>query len=398
MATDTTYWWVVDTYEPNDVAPYTPILHQGAAWSFTTIPSTPQINPQPQNTYFKAGDPNVVLTLSATSTFPPLTYQWYKDTAIISDGAEYSGTQTDTLVILNPDINDEGNYYCKVTGDNGGITDSDTAIVKMKVLVAQYQFENDPNDSVGTNDGTAVGGLAYTTEVPAGIGSTYAADPNGSNYAQLPIDAYPTGGFGNALNEGTISFWSKVDSTDIQAIMASFNDDSTQAFQIEVPYNGLARLYYRENDGDSLDCRSAGEIVDDGQWHYVVVTYRTNQPGASAEIYLDGELSGTASTEASLADVGVFQYPMVLMARNNRGTVDENFSGLLDDLQIYNYAKTAEEVAQDYYDITGQQSCIVARYEEASQYDFDDDCDFDLTDLSVIFGLWLDSGLYPVLP
>lgn len=32
MAYDTTYWWVVDTYEPNDV----PILHPGAAWSFTT--------------------------------------------------------------------------------------------------------------------------------------------------------------------------------------------------------------------------------------------------------------------------------------------------------------------------------------------------------------------------
>ncbi len=38
MQNGTTYHWVVDSLEPNDVAPYTPILHQGSGWSFTAAP------------------------------------------------------------------------------------------------------------------------------------------------------------------------------------------------------------------------------------------------------------------------------------------------------------------------------------------------------------------------
>ena len=39
MSYETTYHWVVDAFEPNDIDPSYSILHQGEAWSFATSPS-----------------------------------------------------------------------------------------------------------------------------------------------------------------------------------------------------------------------------------------------------------------------------------------------------------------------------------------------------------------------
>jgi len=382
-------------------APGDPNNWRGPIWSFATVLSLPSINPQPQSAMFAAGDPDVALSLSATSAFMPLTYQWYKDTAIISDGAEYSGTQSNTLVILNPDLADEGSYYCKVTADNGGSIDSDLVFVKMRRMVAHYQFEQNVEDSAGTNHGIVMnGGLAYSAGVPNLGGQTWAADPNGFNYVQLTTDAYPNNGFGNAFRQGSISFWAKTESSGFQVLLGSANTGTTTLFQIELPgTTGRANLYMRDNDGTDIVASSASPITD-GQWHYIVATYQTdNGSGSSAKIYVDG-VSGVTATGSALDNLAAWEFPMVLMGRNNRGTIDARYSGMVDDLQIYNYELTAEQIADTYYNVTGKQSCIL---EYASQFDLtgpdgQPDCKVDLYDLTAMSAVWLDSGLYPILP
>ncbi len=368
----------------------------GPVWSFTAIASVPEFELQPQNTYFNTGDSEVSLNLIATTPFTPLSYQWNKDGSVISDGADYSGTQSDTLVVLNPELADEGGYYCTVTGNNGGIADSATVSIKLRRVLAWYQFEQDVNDSVGTNDGTFVGGdFVYSEGMSEISDQNYAVDPNTSNYALLSVDAYPKAGFGNAIEEGSIAFWVKTDSTSEQMLLGSFNDDSTTGFQI-ISSSGNISIYLRDSDAVSISV--AGDtIVNDGEWHYAVVVYQGDSGSGNsfASIYIDGELSGSI-TGAVMDNFEAWQYPMVLLARNNRGTVDKQFGGMLDDLKIYNYLLSSEDVAELFYNVTGQQSCIVANY--VSDLDFNNDCNVDLEDFANIASAWLSSGLYPVLP
>ncbi len=384
-------------------APGDPNNWRGPIWSFKTLASVPVIDLQPQNQYFEAGAGEVLLTLTATTGFPPLTYQWYQEGVALSDGAKYQGTQTNTLVILNPDSYDEGGYSCQVTAENGSVTMSNTAIVKMKRLAARYPFELNANDAIGTNHGTAVGGLFYTSDVLVKLdGQTWAAEPNGVSYVQLPAGAYPKAGFGNGLETGSIAFWFKGNLYTRQTVIGSANDGLTTLIQVQAPYtgDGVIRLYMRSENGSAIDCQTAGTTLLDNKWHYVAVTYEVSSGTASkAAIYFDGKLAAekTGSVFGKMAD---WTYPVTIFGLNNRGTITERCIGMFDDLQIYNYELTAEQIADTYYNVTGKQSCIL---EYASQFDLtgpdgQPDCKVDLYDLTAMSAVWLDSGLYPILP
>ncbi|HNR35731.1 MAG TPA: immunoglobulin domain-containing protein, partial [Candidatus Hydrogenedentes bacterium] len=61
---------------------------------------------------------SVTFTVSVIGTIP-FTYRWTKDGNALSDSAEISGSQTDTLTITSLTNLDEGAYVCEVTNDVG---------------------------------------------------------------------------------------------------------------------------------------------------------------------------------------------------------------------------------------------------------------------------------------
>jgi len=84
---------------------------------------------------------------------------------------------------------------------------------------------------------------------------------------------------------------------------------------------------------------SGSITVNDGVWHQVVFLY----DGSSVKIYVDGVLdkstpvTGTMTTNAHILAIGC------------RGSaLDTWFNGQIDDVRIYNYARTAEQIRQDY--------------------------------------------------
>jgi hypothetical protein len=74
--------------------------------------------------------------------------------------------------------------------------------------------------------------------------------------------------------------------------------------------------------------------------------------------------------------------------------VDPYFNGRIDDLKIYNYARTVEEVAQDYLAVRGEWICDQSL--PALTYDFDGNCRVDLSDFAIFASEWLQSNrIYP---
>ena len=96
------------------------------------------------------------------------------------------------------------------------------------------------------------------------------------------------------------------------------------------------------DDGSAFndEVTSSGAITDTN-WHHFVATY---EPSTAIKIYIDGVLEGTNSSgiSSSLRDTN----DDLRMGTNSDTAVD--FSGNLRDMRIYDYTKSAEQVASLY--------------------------------------------------
>lgn len=78
-----------------------------------TVQPKTAITTEPASTSVLVGN-NATFTTTATGS--NITYQWYKGAGIIVDGADYSGTDTPVLTVLNADLLDAGTFKCVVNG------------------------------------------------------------------------------------------------------------------------------------------------------------------------------------------------------------------------------------------------------------------------------------------
>jgi hypothetical protein len=87
-------------------------------------------------------------------------------------------------------------------------------------------------------------------------------------------------------------------------------------------------------------------ILTDGDWHHVVVTYTFDEDAGitTAELYIDAVSQGTSSA------AGVFMPPsdwedLLIGAENDPGWVYNGLIGAMDEVAYYDYALSAEQVA-----------------------------------------------------
>ena len=285
LAYDATYTWQVE--EGLDLGNGTQLAGDpnnflGSVWTFTTLPSTPLVDVLSSDTYFATGDASIELSIAASSGFPPLTYKWYKDGNAISDGADYTGVLTDSLEIVAPDIDSEGEYTCEVTASNGGVTVSDGIMVALKKKIVSYQFEGDLTDSIAANDGVLDGTVSYAAnEVIALDGQEYAIVADGNASVTLPEAIYPQNGFAQGFDNTTISFWYNSSNNSTQSVLGSLNTVDSTAVILNVPYTsaGIIRLFLRDADGTFVECRAADTGIIDGNWHLITLTIVNDETG-----------------------------------------------------------------------------------------------------------------------
>jgi hypothetical protein len=104
--------------------------------------------------------------------------------------------------------------------------------------------------------------------------------------------------------------------------------------------NGGMGLYFRENSSDKLSFYYSGadHLSNDGitkyQWHHIAYT---NNNG-NVTLYIDGVENSTAT-----GGVGYDDGANRLGGHGEK----ENFYGLIDDVRIYNYARTPKQILED---------------------------------------------------
>lgn len=421
---DATYYWRVDAYEPNGVANNSAddFLHTGFVWSFKTLPSAPIITVEPADAAAASGE-TAVMVLEFTSLSPLTSAVWEqlpngangnwvaaRGTTVID---EISVAKTVTLTIPDIAVADEGFYRCTVTNDNGNtnVVSDGTARLVVKRILAHYAFEgnaNDTNNGGGIrNDGAPAGGAALMPDItyaPTGLtglgdgvvfnAATAELDPNQS-YIQLPMTAYPNADVGGGLSAGTISCWVKARTTG--TVIGAFNDGLNTGLQFSVQNATGMRIFRRNEFHNELgEYFSDPDLTTGDEWYFVAATWGNGDGKVRTYIARASENGHIEDVVNDVPDNYIaWQYAPTIGGQNSRGTVNAIFKAgsMLDDLKIYNYVLSPEEIANEFHAVTGNTMCVVTSF-DGDYFDTNGDCVVDITDFADFAAAWLATGLY----
>ncbi|MEJ5259234.1 MAG: LamG-like jellyroll fold domain-containing protein [Anaerohalosphaeraceae bacterium] len=304
---------------------------------------------------------------------------WYKtdpsgeipvDTAggrILSEVLYNSQTQqySARLVFTETRISDAGFYYCRLSNASNVQRSSSPARLTVEGLLAHWTL--DASDYVGGVYVDAVSGRpASAFGVPV--------------FAE-GADGQPQG----AVEIGADSGWAVTEPLDLTGGTGAM----TLSLWAKRPSGGASGLDVQMEtwpEGTLLSVE--GGLPLENRWRHICVVYT----GTSARVYVDGVFR----TE------GAYGLPMDTTAQLTLGVGIEGgevFEGHLDDVRIYNYALSIEEVAQVYYAMTGLGVCLLSH---TGEYDLTGpagvpDCVVDLYDLAAFASFWLDIYTLPDL-
>jgi len=192
-----------------------------------------------------------------------------------------------------------------------------------KGLVASYAFDSNTNDA-SANMMNAATNASYSTGREG-----KALYLNGSNYAQLPYQ------IGN-MDAMTFCGWIKWNGGNAWQRIFDFGNGEDAYFFL-TPSNVNGKLTFEIKANGKTQTLNATSGLASGSWKHVAVTMKSG----SVVIYVDGQ-AAASSTSITLkpSDVkGVCNY-----LGRSQFVVDALFNGLLDNVQIYNYALSQSEV------------------------------------------------------
>lgn len=368
---ETLYYWRVDVIDPNDGG--VSCTYEGDAWSFTTVTATPifAIQPQDQSVF---SDEMAIFSVALVDP-AGVSYQWYRGSGDLLVDTAISGAITDTLIISLAALSDEDDYYCVATNSAGGVA-SDTALLSIKRLMFHWPLDSDLIDIVGAKDGTmTVGTPIYDTGVINGalslsgglddwvevgsVGTSGNASRTITGWINAATETVPewTGVFGFSTSASGENRTGEAESFDIERLGSGSNGF------------GLHQFYWQ------------AEIVSDitvGEWIFVVGSH----DGTTTRWYGNGTLIGQEARTLSTIDFWSF---------GKRASNDNTFTGLIDDVRLYNYALSDIEVAQLWVHEKGGYVCIGGN----PPFDFNEDCIVDMTDFAMLANEWLSCNRYP---
>ncbi len=342
----------------------------GPVWTFYTALSIPEIDPLTPADQFLAEGEEAVFSVSVINPYTGdstgLEYQWYENDVLMS------GEESATLTLSSVTGAQDGNsYYCKVTiTANGAEADSGAATLILKKLMIDVPFDNgDPNDKSPN---------AYSPVVEGA--PTYEAGKVGQAVRLNGTD--DRFNYGDALltdsGEITVSYWMNPDdiSEDWGGVMCKWLPDVPDGyFWIgQHATNGWLRF---ELNGIAID--SGTPVLEDGVWAHIVASY----DGDEATLYINGvRLGSVTGINSPFVDKGGdFMIGSVWDAIW--------YGGLVDEVKVYNYVRSATQVAEEYSAVMGPY-CVAK-----PAFDLTDDCQVNIDDLVMFAGQWLDCAIYP---
>ncbi len=209
-------------------------------------------------------------------------------------------------------------------------------------MVSWWDGEGDANDIIGTNHGTLMNGTTFAT---GKVGQAFSFDGVDDWVENIAPTGLPVG---NATR--SIDLWFKTPrnlSSSTEAALVQYGTPSgSNMFGLITSVNCPGKLYFF---GNSDDLCGTTTILPD-TWYHGAVTY----DGATLKLYLNGQLenSGSKSLNTVLNANG-----LTIGLRPG----SSNWQGLIDELEVFNRALSADEIAA-IYNAGSAGKCFIQQY------------------------------------
>jgi hypothetical protein len=407
MELDTTYYWRVDPIDPN-AGGGIPKTYKGLTWTFTTIGEEPAILTNPQHITVAPGTSAEFSVEAASIT--PINYKWYK----VGDDVTVLST-SDTLVINDAELDDEGYYYCVITNDTMVPFESSQARLMTQRLVGWWKLDNDGVDSVDlevpgapTHDGILPTEPVFVTDGIDQDAIEFSGDGelisiSGSVdyfnfYPQgMTVSAWVSCSFGGTW-DGVVGKKQLDPEDEDQGIAGSvLGVNGSSAWNPLAAANmalyGVGTLQGTLVRGNPDD----GDIHDD-QWHLITGVMAPDYSDRSCRvlIYVDGVLR-EASESFDMHAVPLSSEALVIGAENESGI--GSFHGKVDDVRIYSYAFNDINIALMYTTLKNEAACINQddpwlQFDVTGQPGETSWCKVDIEDFAKVASVWMKCNLY----
>lgn len=388
-----TYYWRVEALEPNDVAPYAPILNSSEAWSFTTLPESVVIVTSPLSQTVAAGEA-IDLTVTALNAE---SYQWYKD------GAELTGKTTATLTLTDVQLADEGFYTCEISNSLPSSAISADAHIMVQRLVAHWTL-NGTLEAIESNPAENWDGIYMNVAEPPAV-PTEAAEPV----------TYITGADGTVSGAVQFTGGRVVMIPDSNDVFNFHQGGLTLAAWVKGPTGGDYRRFVNKADsyaGAQHNSNAVQLIIEGGgwvtavpaaegsedKWRFVALTYDP----VTAQRVVYGAYDDTDAmtilhnTAAELLPSSVTSgtTPLVIGGASMTNSY-YNYLGSVDDIRIYNYPLTQTQIADVYKEMNSNWICMGISDLDTTGPQGVPDCRVDIYEIAEIGLNWLNCGRMP---
>ena len=266
-----------------------------------------------------------------------LTYAWSSQYGTLSgSGSNVTWTAPNT----------QGYYFITCSIDDGrsgyevdsiGVVVLDFANIQTGVPVAYYPFNGNANDESGFNNQTNFYGVSLVEDRFGNTNSAYYFDG---------LDDHIRVRSNRLLNfqdEITVSFWMKVEEFFSREAYPISHGNWENRWKVSIsPGTNSLRWTVKTQDGIK-DLDSQTKLVLD-TYYNVTVLY----DGANYDIYINGVLDNHSIFSGKIMTTSIDLTIGQVVPSNTR----HNFKGVLDDIRIYDYALSVEEIQNIYNENT----------------------------------------------
>ncbi len=195
-----------------------------------------------------------------------------------------------------------------------------------KTLVASWQFEgNIEDETVNMMDAVCSTTPRFMTEHAVGDSALRLS----GNYLRLPYKVAD-------MDEMTVAMWVRWTNPSSSWTRLFDFGNGTDQYMFLTPGNGSVMRFAIKNGGNEQTV-DASTSLQGSKWHHVAVTIGAGQ----TTIWVDGEAVG-ASSSVTIKPSDI--HPVLNYIGRSQFDADPLFSGFIDDVRIYNYPLTAEEL------------------------------------------------------
>jgi hypothetical protein len=265
------------------------------------------------------------------------------------DTLSYNWTSTYGTIIGEDSIvtwvapENEGYYYVRCMVDDGrggqasdsvGIVVQDSLNVGTGIPVAYYPFNGNANDESGLGNHGIVQGATLAADRFGNENSAYYFD-GVDDYIRVPNNSSL-----NFREEISVSYWMKIGQFYSREAYPISHGNWENRWKISItPIPEKRARWTIKSDSGIKDLDSQSQLFLDTLYNITVI-----YDGSNFQIYINGELDASSSWSGLILTTTI-DLTIGQVLPNNP---DYNFKGVLDDIRIYNYALSIEEIQNIY--------------------------------------------------